>query len=273
MAASNAASGVVEAARDASDSRPMDWAARAGLAARGAVYLLMGILALLVVQGSQARVDQKGALSQVLAQPFGGFVVALLALGLAAYAAWRLSEAAFGAVGEGRRKGPRLRSLARGIVYAFLAFTAVTVLAGSRAPQSKQQQGYAATAMELPAGRWAVGLVGLVVVIVGAFLVFEGVRLKFMRYFPADQISGRSRSTVRVLGQVGTVARGLVFVLTGGLVMYAAWVYQPAKAGGTDTALKALQDVPFGNALLAVAAVGLIVFGIYGFAEARFRRV
>jgi hypothetical protein len=251
----------------------MDWAARAGLAARGAVYVLMGILALLVAQGSRAHLDQKGALAQLLAQPLGAFFVVLLAVGFAAYSAWRLSEAAFGVVGEGRRTGPRLQSLARGIAYAFLAFTAVSVLAGSRAPQSKQQSGYAATVMELPAGRWAVGIVGLVVVAVGAFMVFEGIRLKFMRYFPADQVSGRSRSLVRILGQVGTIARGLVFVLAGGLVVYAAWAYKPAKAGGIDTALKALQDAPFGGALLALAALGLIIFGIYGLAEARFRRV
>jgi hypothetical protein len=218
-------------------------------------------------------VDQKGALSQVLSQPFGGFVVVLLALGFAAYAAWRLSEAAFGVVGEGRRKGPRLQSLARGIVYAFLAFTAVSLLAGSRATQSQQQQGYAATAMELPAGRWAVGIVGLIVACVGAYMVVEGIQLKFMRYFPADQISGRSRAVVRALGRVGTIARGLVFVLAGGLVVYAAWAYQPAKAGGIDTALKALRDLPYGDALLALAALGLISFGIYGLAEARYRRV
>jgi hypothetical protein len=251
----------------------MDWAARTGLAARGAVYLLMGILALLVALGSRARVDQKGALAEVLSQPFGGFIVALLAVGFAAYSAWRLSEAAFGVVGEGRRKGPRLQSLARGIAYAFLAFTAVSLLNGSRAPQSKQQEGYAATAMALPAGRWAVGIVGLVVVGVGAYMVIEGIQLKFMRYFPADQISGRSRSVVRVLGRVGTIARGLVFALAGGLVVYAAWAYKPAKAGGIDTALKALQDLPFGDALLALAALGLIIFGVYGLAEARFRRV
>jgi hypothetical protein len=268
MKTADTGAGVVEAVRDASDSRPMDWAARAGLTARGAVYLLMGILAMLVAQGSRARMDQKGALSQVLSQPFGGFIVALLALGFAAYSVWRLSEAAFGVVGEGRRTGPRLQSLARGIVYAFLAFTAVSLLTGSRTPQSKQQEGYAATAMGLPAGRWAVGIVGVVVVGVGAYMVIEGIRLKFMRYFPAAQISGRSRSVVRVLGRVGTV-----FALAGGLVVYAAWAYEPAKAGGIDTALKALQDLQFGDALLVLAALGLIVFGIYGLAEARFRRV
>jgi hypothetical protein len=273
MQTPDTAAGVVRAARDASDSRPMDWAARTGLAARGAVYLLMGILALLVAQGSRAQLDQKGALSQVLSQPFGGFIVALLALGFAAYSMWRLSEAAFGVVGEGRRKGPRLQSLARGLVYAFLCFTAIALLAGSRTPQSKQQQGYAATAMSLPAGRWAVGLAGLVVAGVGIFMVVEGIQLRFMRYFPADQVSGRPRSVVRVLGRVGTIARGLVFVLTGALVMYAAWAYEPAKAGGIDTAMKALQDAPFGDALLGLAALGLIVFGVYGFVEARYRRV
>ena len=39
---------VTDVARDAADSRPMDWLARAGLAARGLIYLLMGVLAMLL---------------------------------------------------------------------------------------------------------------------------------------------------------------------------------------------------------------------------------
>lgn len=72
---------------------------------------------------------------------------------------------------------------------------------------------------------------------------------------------------------IGTVARGLVFALAGVLVIDAAVTYQPAKAGGLDTALKTLRDQPFGVFALIVAAIGLIIFGVYGLCEARWRKV
>ena len=258
---------------DLSDSRPMDWAARAGLTARAVVYLLIGLLAFLVAQGHRAEVDQKGALAQVIAKPYGGWLVGLLAAGFACYSLWRLSEAAFGVTGEGRKAGPRIQSLARGLIYAFLAYTAITLIQGSRQGQSAQQRGYAAQAMAHPGGRWVVGIVGAIVVAVGLAMVVEGFKLKFMRYFPAGALPDGVRKAVRQLGRVGTIARGLVFALAGALVVSAAWTYDANKASGLDGALKTLRDQAYGPYLLGLAGLGLIAFGLYGLAEARYRRV
>ncbi len=268
-----AAGHVARTARQAADARPMDWAARAGLTARGLVYLLMGVLAFLVSRGARAEVDQKGALEQVLAKPFGAWVVALMAIGFACYSLWRLSEAAFGVVGEGRKIGPRVQSLARGLIYGFFAYTSVALLLGSRKSQTSQQRGYAAEVMSHSGGRWLVGLVGVVITIVGVIMVIDGFRLAFMRYFPAGGMNPRTRGWIRQLGRAGTVARGLVFALAGVLVVSAAWTYNAAKAGGLDGALRTLADRPFGHLYLALAGVGLIIFGVYGLAEARYRRV
>jgi hypothetical protein len=261
------------AARQAAQSRPMNAAARAGLAARGIVYVLIGVLALLVARGARAEADQKGALTAVLQKPYGGWLVALLAVGFACYSLWRLSEAVFGVTGEPPGAGPRLRSLVRGLVYAFLAVTAVLVLRGSTGSQAKQQTSMSAHLMQSTGGRVLVGVAGAAVLVVGLVLVWEGLRMTFMRYFPADQLSGTTRSVVRVLGLVGTVARGLVFALAGYLVAYGAWTYQPQKTAGMDGALKTLRTWPGGAWLLTAAGIGLIVFGVYGLAEARYRRV
>ncbi|WP_407343278.1 DUF1206 domain-containing protein [Pengzhenrongella phosphoraccumulans] len=271
--ANDAAAQVSATTRQAADSRQMGWAARAGLTARAVVYLLIGSLALAVASGSGAKMDQKGALAQVLAQPFGPVMVALLAAGFVGYAAWRLTEVAFGVTGEGRAVGPRLVSLARALAYGLLAYTAVRLIQGAGADQSSQQQGYAAQLMAQPFGRWVVGLVGIAITVVGVVMVAQGVKLTFMRYFPAGSLPPRTRRTVRHLGRVGTIARGLVFTLTGVLVAAAAWTYDAAKAGGLDGALQTLRDQPFGAPLLAVVATGLIVFGVYGLFEARYRSV
>jgi hypothetical protein len=127
--------------------------------------------------------------------------------------------------------------------------------------------------MAQPGGRWAVGLAGLTVAVAGLVMVVEGAKLKFMRYFPAGGMSARLREWIRDLGRIGTIARGLVFALTGVLVVSAAWTYDAAKASGLDGALQTLRNRPYGELLLTLAGVGLLIFGIYGLAEARYRRV
>ena len=120
-------------ARRAADSKGMDRLARLGLVSRAVIYLVIGVLAVLMAFGKkQGETDQRGAVQQ-LDQQTGGFVLVLIvAIGLACYAVWRLSEAAFGVAGEGDKAGPRAQSLIRGLVYAFLAVSAFTILVQGR---------------------------------------------------------------------------------------------------------------------------------------------
>lgn len=271
MTTEGGASGAVDAAESAANSTPMSWLARIGLTARGVVYLVMGWLAVLVATGGKADVDQKGALTQVLGAPFGAALVWLLALGFAAYSLWRLSEAAFGVTGAPPGAGPRLESLARAIGYGAFAVTSVALLDGSRGTQSGEQGQLAGTVMSQPGGRWLVALVGLGVMAVGLVMVREGWSAKFLRYF--GYLPSALRGAVVLLGRVGTVARGIVFAITGFLVVAAAWTATAAKAGGIDQAFETLLGQPYGTVLVVVLGLGLIVFGVYGLAEAAWRRV
>ena len=49
--------------------------------------------------------------------------------------------------------------------------------------------------------------------------------------------------------------------------------HQPGKASGFDVALKSVANAPYGQPLLCLAALGLICFGAYCLAEARYRRL
>jgi hypothetical protein len=262
-----------QAAERAASSRQAGWAARAGLTARGVVYLLLGVLALLVARGDNAAVDQKGALKAILSQPFGGILVALLALGFLCYALWRLSEAVLGAEGTGGKAGPRVQSAARALAYLLLTYTAVSLLLGSRQSQSSQQRGIVASLLEHQAGMWVVVLAGAGFAAVGLFQIYEGISLRFMRWFRAGALDERSRTVVRHLGRVGTIARGAVFTVAGTLIAVAGWKHDPSQAGGFDAAIKALRDQPYGGWLLLTAGLGLLAFGVFGLAEARYRRV
>jgi hypothetical protein len=252
--------------------------AKLGLAARGTIYLLIGWFAVLLAAGKKhPETDQRGAMQEV-ARHTGGFLLLwVIAMGLTGYALWRFSEAAFGVIGKGekaRDAGPRLQSLARGLIYAGLAVSAFNLLAHSRGKsQASQQQLWTSKVMKYPAGRWVIGLIGAVVIVVGLVLIYEGVARKFKKYFALADMPAGSRRIVWILGTFGTAARGVVFGLTGFFLIRAAWDYDPKKARGLDGALRnTVADSTAGRVLVAVCAVGLIAFGLYGYAEAAWRR-
>ena len=248
--------------------------ARSGLVARGVIYLLIGWVALMLAVGHRnGEADQRGALQTLANKPHGTTELWLLAIGLAAYALWRISEAFFGVTGEGDGAGPRLKSAFRGVVYAFFAVTTVSVIHGSGGSQAQNQQDITARVMRHTGGRWLIGIVGVAVVVAGLMLVIEGVRRKFLKTLQLDKASPRTRSAVTALGEIGTTARGIVFAVTGGLVVDAARTFNPAKARGLDEALRTLQNRAYGTAILAAMALGLLIFGLYGLCEARWRRV
>jgi hypothetical protein len=268
------APGITRTARRASNSRVAHLLARAGLTARGIIYILVGWVAVLAALGHSSReADQTGALQLLAGKSYGLVSLWLLGIGFAAYALWRLSEAAFGVTGERPGAGPRLKSLARAVIYAGLSYLTFTVIVGTARSQSGRQQDVTATAMQHPAGRALVGLAGLVVVACGAVLVVEGARKKFMKYLQTARMSARLRRVVELLGMTGTIARGLVFALVGVLVIDAAVTHKASESGGIDKALLTLRDQPFGEFLMMLAALGLLVFGVYGLCEARWRKV
>jgi Domain of Unknown Function (DUF1206) len=90
-------------------------AARAGFAARGVLYVIIGCIAIGIALGDSGRqADSTGAVRLVAATPLGLVALWLLVAGLIGLALWRLSEAAYGAPGPGGRKaGTRLARWAR----------------------------------------------------------------------------------------------------------------------------------------------------------------
>lgn len=260
------------AAKKFGSSKKAETLARWGLRARGGIYIVMGLLTLSVAKGSDEDVDQGGALIQVAHQPFGSALVGVLAIGFAGYSLWRFSEAAFGVTGDPGSTSARVISACRGVAYAILTFNAVSILLGSQASNADKQTGLAADLMSSTGGRWLVGIGGALFVGAGIYLVREGVTRRFMKYFPDSQLSRKTRTMIQRLGTIGNVARGLVFAGAGALVVAAAWTYDPEKAAGIDAAVEMLRDINLGW-LLYLAAAGLVAFGVFGFLEARHRRV
>ncbi|MDQ1628577.1 MAG: hypothetical protein QOI54_2321 [Actinomycetota bacterium] len=261
-------------ARQVADSDAFEKAARLGFLAKGLVYALIGVLAFQVALGGQQRTDQKGALQKVAQQPFGTFVLWLMVVGFVAYAGWRFSEAAWGRrdeTDEKKRTLKRIGSALNGLVYLGFGLLALRTATGSSS--SSSQAGWTAKALDHTGGKTLVVIAGLVIIGIAAGLTWRGLKTDFEKHLDRSRMSARTYDVVRRLGQAGYVARGVVFALVGIFVIKAALDHQPGKAGGFDVALKSVATAPYGPVLLMATAVGLICFGAYCAAEARFRRL
>jgi hypothetical protein len=244
---------------------------RVGLLARGATYILIGYIALQMAFGDTARsASQTGAFHTVASQPFGQAVLWIIAAGLFGYALWQLI-AAFQVHDQSDSKawGKRALFLVKTGIYLVLAWTA-----GSIAASAGSSGGTSMTAdiMKSDAGRLLIGAVGVAIVITGLVLAWKGWTTDFEKKLKREQMSPSTYRTIRTLGKVGYLARGVVFTLFGILVIYSAVTFAPQKASGIDEALQEIAQAPAGPILLTLVALGLIAFGLYSCTEARYRR-
>lgn len=273
--ASSAEAQAQGAAHQAANSGAMKMAARLGFLAKGLVYALIGLLAIQVAFGDSERTDQKGALQTIADKPGGSIVLWLMVVGFAAYAVWRLSEAAWGRrdeADEKKRTVKRIGSAINGLVYLFFGVLAFKTVTGSSSSSSSSSD-VTAKVLEWPGGQVLVFIAGLVVIAIAIGLTYRGLKTDFEKHLNTGQMSRTTFSAVRRLGQVGYVCRGAVFALIGVLVCKAAMDHQAGKAQGFDVALKSLAGAPGGQVMLVVAGLGLICFGAYCWAEARYRRL
>ncbi|HEY7101516.1 MAG TPA: DUF1206 domain-containing protein [Mycobacteriales bacterium] len=251
--------------------------ARLGLAARGVLFIVIGILTFRVALGHfEDQASQNGALQQIASQPGGKVLVWIVAIGLIGYALWRLVSAAFGPVADPVATGAkqRVKALAEGIGYGAVAVIAVKVATGSGSSSSGGSGSkQAATVLSWPGGQFLVGLAAVVIIGVGLYYIYDGWTADFTKELKVGEMSPKARKAVIALGRFGRVAQGMVFCTIGVLVMIAAVTYDPDKAKGLDGALKTLVGEPFGQWLLGFIALGLVAYGVYGLAEAKLRRI
>ena len=259
------------------DSVAFEALARSGFVARGLVYGIIGVLALRLALGDGGKLtNQQGALHTVAAQPFGKFMLTLVAIGLGGYALWRLTRAAIGHGPEGSDSPfERIAAAGSGVVYALLCYVAVATLTGSGGGSGGSSSAPKATGGVLgwPGGPWLIGIAGLVVIGVALYQGYRGISATFLEDSKTEKMGARTRRWIAVIGCVGHLARGVVFGLVGVFLIKAAVDYRPQVAVGLDGALAKLLEHAYGSYLLGVVAAGLVAFALYSLSDARYRRI
>jgi hypothetical protein len=251
-------------------------AARAGYAARGFIYLSMGVLALLAAMDMRASAaGNLAALAPIAKAPLGEWWLILIGVGLGAFAFWRALQALLDADREGRSSKALVKRAGQGIssmIYAALCFS-VLELADEledmgEADEEQRADQQAARLMDLPFGEWILIGVGLFVVAAGVANIAHGMERKFHSDLDCSKAL---RRIAKPMGRVGYAARGVAFVALGFTLARAGYDARSAEAQGFGGALQALERAPGGGGLFLVVAIGLTLFGVFGLVEARYR--
>jgi hypothetical protein len=244
---------------------------RAGFAARGVVYVTVGVLAAKAAIGARGgrTTDPEGAVREI--GRASEVLLLMVAAGLVGYAVWRFAQAWY----DLDRKGSGLKGLAvrasyvaSGVLHLGVALTAFGL--GRRGGGLRA---WVAEFLREPGGVWAVGIAGACVVGSGVFQFYKAWKAKFEEHQRTGQMSSRERRWARRVGRFGLCARGVTFVIVGYFLVQAAWHVNARVARDVAGALRTLQQQPYGAWLLGVVALGLVAYGLLSFVDARYRRI
>lgn len=253
-------------------------ACRLGYAARGFVYVSIGVIAVLA---AVERVPQaEGSLGAVEAWadwPLGLVLLGAAGFGLYGFAGWRLLQSVFDAERQGtspKALATRAGQAVSGVVYGtlgFSVFSAMDLLDDLADPEEgASEQEAAAQALAIPGGEW-------LIIGVGVFILAAGLAnlVKAIRGGLADRLvcDAAVRRVAEPVGRLGYGARGAAFAVMGVMLVQAGLHANAAEAAGLAEALQALERAPWGDGLLIGVAIGLLAFGAFALMEARYREI
>ncbi len=250
----------------------METLMRLGYIVRGLVYGMIGVLALQVATGVGGSLDDpQGAIVALGKTPLGGVVLYGILIGLVGYALWGFIRALADPLHKGSdAKGIALRVgyVASGVSYFLLALATYGLITGGTSAarngaQTSQTQQSTASILSNSWGPVVLGIAGVVVIVIGAIQVFQGIKSTFDKQFDPYVLTPYQRTWIDRLGRFGTASRGVVFAMIGLFLFLAALNHDASQAQGIDGVLNALLHQPFGQVLLGIVALGLIAFGIY----------
>ena len=251
---------------------------RLGYVVRGALYAVMGFLALkiaLATPGGKAT-DLSGSLVWLIGNPLGKFVLVIAIIGLVAYSLWGFVRAIYDPLHRGRdAKGlmARLGFVTSAVSYLAIALFALHILAGQGAASTDTTQKSVATLLTNPLGGAITVLLGVVAMGIAVGQFIEAYRATFAQDLKGAEMTQSERNIAVSLGRFGMAARGVTFLVIGWFLVQAGLNHAPSKATGFGGAFLFLLAQPYGRWLLGIVALGFIALGIHSFACARWVRL
>ena len=249
-----------------------------GYTAKGIVYSLMGIFAIAGVVGGagQSGGGPKAVINWIGTNPFGQVLLFLIGVGLLAYCSWRWYTAVQDKKHEGRDKEgivKRIGYAVSGTAYGVLSAHAFKLAFGGGGGGGQSKQDIIARMLSESWGPIAVGAIGLIMAGVAIYQLYRALTDKHMEGIEGQQLSHEQRETFDKTGEVGLTARFVVYGIIAYFLFRAALMDDPGQFKGIGEALSFIENQSYGAALLSIAGLGLLAYGIFMFVRARYERV
>jgi hypothetical protein len=249
---------------------------RLGYAAKGVVYLLMGVLAFRLAVGAGGRItDASGILQSFVRQPFGWMVLMAIGVGLLAYGVWQVVEAVAGPRPTRARSDSwmdRALTAIKGMVYGGIGWEAMQLVVAERADSPTAEE-VAHEAMQVPFGDWLIILIGIGIASYGLLQIWMAWTSRFDNDVDERRLRRDGLAWVLTLGRGGVGARGLILLVMGLALVRAGAAERASKAAGMAESLWTLFSQPFGTWLLAATGAGLVCYGVFQVLQARYARL
>lgn len=260
-------------ARAAQDSTAFRVLARIGYVVLGILHILIGAIAISIATGGGGgEADQSGAMQQIQNSAAGVVLLWVIVAGLFALAIWQIAEAVVERDPDSKKKwGHRIKFIGTAVAYVAIAGTALAFALGGQSQSSESSQSLSARLLTVPAGVALLVLVGLIVGAIGIAFIVRGITRAFKKHL--DLPTGATRSGIVTFGVVGYIAKGIAVAVAGVLFVIAALTHNPETAGGLDAALRTLAGLPFGVIILWLVGAGLVLYGLFCVARARYARM
>jgi Domain of Unknown Function (DUF1206) len=256
----------------------LEFLARMGFLVKGALYMIIGTLALQAASGFGGKLTgTNGALITVLLQPFGRVMLLIAAVGLFGYAMWRVLQGVFNPDHLGTEwKSAALRAsyVGRGLLHALFGFQAVRVYRGIPTSESGERK-IAAEAFRWPLGDWVVVLAGLGLIAFGVQQMYAALTCRLEPNLKVNSLRQESGEWAVSISRFGVGARAVVFIMFGWFVVHAGWLRDSSEVPTTPVLMRILAAQPggLGHWTLGVMATGLIAYGFYQIVHARYLRI
>lgn len=251
---------------------------RFGFVAKGLVYVMIGVLAALEAFSQKGNTTgTSGALQSIARMPFGEVALWFIGIGLIGYILWNFIQAIKDPENKGHDpKGLMIRTgyFISGVIYTSLAFAAIKLAShtGSSGGGNSEKT-ISAKLMEQPFGVWLVGLLGTIIIGYGVYELYSGTKDKFMSKFKTYEMNDQERKIAQFSGKLGLISRGIVLSMVGFFFIRTAYTNNPNESKGLGGALAELANQPYGIFLLAIVAVGLILYGVYQIILGRYQHM
>lgn len=237
---------------------------RLGFAARGLTYMLLGWLAIAAAK----RVDEgnEAVFAMLIDWSFGTVLLAAIAVGLLAYALFKLASAVADIQHHGSDKeglAERIGDAASGTAHVVLAFAAYQFAAGLKSAADDATRETAQTVLSMNLGGVVLGVVGIGMIAAALIQARHAATAGFMKY-----VDRSAPAAICTVGRIGHAARAVVFAAVGWSLVKAAWFSDSDGVMGVGQALTSLREYGW---LYTLTALGLILFGMFSLVLARYR--